>query len=31
VLGFVHPITHQALRFEVDPPEDFQRALARLS
>jgi 23S rRNA pseudouridine1911/1915/1917 synthase len=31
VLGFVHPVTHAALRFEVEPPADFQRALARLS
>jgi 23S rRNA pseudouridine1911/1915/1917 synthase len=30
VLGFVHPITSQALRFEVPPPTDFARALARL-
>jgi 23S rRNA pseudouridine1911/1915/1917 synthase len=30
VLGFVHPITGQPLRFEVPPPADFQRALARL-
>ncbi len=27
VLGFVHPVTGQRLRFEVEPPEDFQRAL----
>jgi 23S rRNA pseudouridine1911/1915/1917 synthase len=30
VLGFVHPITTEALRFEVPPPADFARALARL-
>lgn len=30
VLGFVHPITKQTMRFEVEPPEDFQRALARI-
>lgn len=29
VLGFVHPITGQALRFETTPPADFQ-TLARL-
>ncbi len=28
VLGFVHPVTGEALRFEVEPPADFQRALA---
>jgi len=28
VLGFVHPITQEKLRFEVEPPDDFQRALA---
>ena len=31
VLGFVHPITGETLRFEVEPPADFLRALARLS
>lgn len=31
VLGFVHPITQQPLRFEVAPPTDFQAALARLT
>jgi 23S rRNA pseudouridine1911/1915/1917 synthase len=31
VLGFVHPVTQMTLRFEVPPPADFQRALARLS
>ncbi|MDB4973676.1 MAG: Pseudouridine synthase [Myxococcaceae bacterium] len=30
VLGFVHPITGQKLRFEVEPPQDFARALALL-
>jgi 23S rRNA pseudouridine1911/1915/1917 synthase len=30
VLGFVHPITGQTLRFEVPPPADFRHALARL-
>jgi 23S rRNA pseudouridine1911/1915/1917 synthase len=30
LLGFVHPITGAPLRFEVDAPEDFRRALARL-
>ncbi len=30
-LGFVHPITGVALRFEVEPPEDFRRALERLT
>jgi len=30
VLGFVHPITGERLRFEVEPPADFARALARL-
>lgn len=30
VLGFVHPITKEAMRFEAEPPEDFQRTLARL-
>jgi 23S rRNA pseudouridine1911/1915/1917 synthase len=27
VLGFTHPATHERLRFETPPPEDFQRAL----
>ena len=31
VLGFVHPTRGEALRFEVEPPEDFQRALAALT
>ncbi len=30
VLGFVHPITREKMRFEVDPPADFQLALAML-
>lgn len=30
VLGFVHPATGQAVRFEVEPPEDFRRALEAL-
>jgi 23S rRNA pseudouridine1911/1915/1917 synthase len=30
VLGFTHPITQQALRFEVAPPADFAQALASL-
>ena len=25
VLGFVHPVTGEALRFETEPPEDMQR------
>jgi 23S rRNA pseudouridine1911/1915/1917 synthase len=31
VLGFVHPLTGAQLRFEVEPPADFQRALERLT
>jgi 23S rRNA pseudouridine1911/1915/1917 synthase len=31
MLGFVHPVTGQSLRFEMEPPADFLRALARLS
>ncbi|MFT3921428.1 MAG: RluA family pseudouridine synthase [Myxococcales bacterium] len=31
VLGFEHPITGAAMRFEVEPPADFQRALTALS
>jgi 23S rRNA pseudouridine1911/1915/1917 synthase len=27
LLGFVHPVTGQPLRFEAEPPEDFQAAL----
>jgi 23S rRNA pseudouridine1911/1915/1917 synthase len=30
VLGFTHPVTGERLRFVVEPPEDFQRALALL-
>jgi 23S rRNA pseudouridine1911/1915/1917 synthase len=30
VLGFVHPITGKHVRFEVDPPADFQLALTTL-
>lgn len=30
VLGFVHPVTGEALRFEREPPEDFLRALEML-
>ena len=30
LLGFVHPITGEKMRFEVDPPADFQLALAKL-
>ncbi|HVH44264.1 MAG TPA: RluA family pseudouridine synthase [Labilithrix sp.] len=30
VLGFVHPITGKTMRFEVEPPADFQLALTRL-
>jgi 23S rRNA pseudouridine1911/1915/1917 synthase len=30
VLGFVHPITGDKLRFEVEPPPDFAAALAAL-
>ena len=29
VLGFKHPITQQNLRFEIDPPEIFQKVLAQ--
>ena len=31
VFGFVHPISAAIMRFEVEPPADFQRALTRLS
>jgi 23S rRNA pseudouridine1911/1915/1917 synthase len=31
VLGFVHPITKEQLRFETPPPADFAAALAALS
>lgn len=30
VLGFTHPESKKPLRFEVEPPEDFRRALAAL-
>lgn len=30
LLGFVHPSTHTAMRWESAPPEDFQRALLKL-
>ena len=30
VLGFVHPISRESLRFEVPPPADFARALESL-
>ena len=30
VLGFVHPVRGETLRFEVPPPDDFARALALL-
>jgi 23S rRNA pseudouridine1911/1915/1917 synthase len=30
VLGFIHPISAERLRFEVPPPPDFARALAAL-
>jgi 23S rRNA pseudouridine1911/1915/1917 synthase len=30
VLGFVHPVTGEALRFETPPPADFQQALGSL-
>lgn len=30
VLGFVHPVTDEKLRFETEPPEDFRVALAGL-
>ncbi len=31
VLGFVHPVTGQALRFETEPPRDMQRLEAELT
>ena len=31
VLGFVHPVTGEALRFEAAPPDDFNELLAALS
>ncbi len=30
VLGFRHPVTDQPLRFEAEPPPDFDRALLLL-
>jgi 23S rRNA pseudouridine1911/1915/1917 synthase len=30
VLGFIHPISAEPLRFEVAPPPDFAAALAAL-
>jgi 23S rRNA pseudouridine1911/1915/1917 synthase len=30
VLGFVHPVSEEVLRFEVEPPPDFAEALASL-
>ncbi len=30
VLGFIHPVTGKTMRFEVDPPGDFQLALTTL-
>jgi len=30
ILAFEHPITGEAMRFETEPPEDFQRALDSL-
>ena len=30
VLGFVHPITGKKMRFESEPPSDFQLALTML-
>jgi 23S rRNA pseudouridine1911/1915/1917 synthase len=30
VLGFLHPMTQKPMRFEIDPPADFQLALATL-
>jgi len=30
LLAFAHPITGEPMRFETDPPEDFQQALASL-
>jgi 23S rRNA pseudouridine1911/1915/1917 synthase len=30
VLGFVHPVTQKPMRFEVDPPADFEVALTTL-
>jgi 23S rRNA pseudouridine1911/1915/1917 synthase len=30
LLGFTHPVTREAMRFEAPPPEDFLRALSAL-
>jgi 23S rRNA pseudouridine1911/1915/1917 synthase len=30
VLGFKHPVTGKALRFEAEPPDDFRSALGAL-
>jgi 23S rRNA pseudouridine1911/1915/1917 synthase len=30
VLGFVHPVTGERMRFEHEPPEDFRKALSAL-
>ena len=30
VLGFIHPISNEPMRFEVEPPADFQLALTTL-
>jgi 23S rRNA pseudouridine1911/1915/1917 synthase len=30
VLGFVHPVTRERVRFEAPPPEDFTRAVEKL-
>jgi 23S rRNA pseudouridine1911/1915/1917 synthase len=30
LLAFTHPMTGEPLRFETEPPEDFQRALGSL-
>jgi len=31
VLGFQHPVTGESMRFEVEPPEDYQRCEAALA
>jgi len=31
LLGFVHPVTHEALTFQAPPPADFEAALTALS
>jgi 23S rRNA pseudouridine1911/1915/1917 synthase len=30
LLAFAHPITGEAMRFEIEPPASFQRALSSL-